>query len=246
MEPPNQVLITGASSGVGKSLTHFLAGRFHVLAAARGYDELMAEFGANPHVTIYRLDLANPDSVSAMLDVLRATRGYIPYLINNAGVNVRAALEDLPEGEMIRSLRVNAVAPAVILQRLLPAMKANNFGRVINVTSGAPLNCFPEYSAYSASKAALNAITVTAAREYSAYNIKINLMSPGPVRTNMAPSAAMDPAVCHATVDYLLGLDNNGPSGRFFWLGYEIPLFPDLEGIQWLEGRADQRYRRVL
>jgi NAD(P)-dependent dehydrogenase (short-subunit alcohol dehydrogenase family) len=240
------VLITGASSGVGLSLTHYLAGRFHVLAAARSIDKLRAEFGSNPWVTVYRLDLADPDSVSALLDTLLANQEFIPYVINNAGVNVRATLENLTEGDMMRSLQVNAVAPALILQRLLPGMKARNFGRVINVTSGAPLNCFPEYGAYSASKAALNAFTVTAARECAAYNIKINLMSPGPVRTNMAPNAPMEPVVCHPTVDYLLALDENGPTGRFFWLGYEIPLFPNLEGIAWLEGRADERYQRVL
>jgi 3-oxoacyl-[acyl-carrier protein] reductase len=87
---------------------------------------------------------------------------------------------------------------------------------------------------------------VTAAREYADHDIKINLMSPGPVRSQMAPDAPMDPSVCHPTVDYLLGLDQGGPTGRFFWLGYEIPLFPDLEGIHWLEGRADPRFRSVL
>ncbi len=125
-------------------------------------------------------------------------------------------------------------------------MKKKNFGRIINVTSGAPLNCFPEYGIYSASKATLNALTVTAAKECAAFNIKINLMSPGPVRTEMAPDAPMDPSVCHPTADYLLGLGEDGPTGRFFWLGYEIPLFPNLEGIHWLEGRADERFKKVF
>jgi NAD(P)-dependent dehydrogenase (short-subunit alcohol dehydrogenase family) len=125
-------------------------------------------------------------------------------------------------------------------------MKRHNFGRIINVTSGAPLNCFPGYGAYSASKGALNAFTVTTALECASYNIRINLMSPGPVRTNMAPDAPMEPSVSHPTADYLLSLDQNGPTGRFFWLGYEIPLFPELEGIEWLEGRADARYQRAF
>ena len=133
-----------------------------------------------------------------------------------------------------------------ILKRFLPKMKENNFGRVIHLTSGAPLNCFPGYSAYSASKGALNAFTVTAAKECVDYNIKINLMSPGPVRTEMAPEAPMDVSACHPTVEYLFNLKEDGPTGKFFWLGYEIPLFPNLEGIRWLEGKADERYRRVF
>jgi NAD(P)-dependent dehydrogenase (short-subunit alcohol dehydrogenase family) len=134
----------------------------------------------------------------------------------------------------------------MIMRRLLPAMKERGFGRIINMTSGAPLNCFPGYSAYSASKGALNAFTVTAARECSDLNIKINLMSPGPVKTKMAPNGPLDPSVCHPTVEYLLSVGENGPTGRFFWLGYEIPLFPSLDGIEWLEGRADERYHKAF
>jgi NAD(P)-dependent dehydrogenase (short-subunit alcohol dehydrogenase family) len=147
---------------------------------------------------------------------------------------------------MRKSLEVNAMAPLRIMQCFLSSMMDADFGRIINVTSGAPLNCFPEYAAYSASKATLNAITVTAAREHEDQNIKINLMSPGPVRTEMAPEAPMNPSVCHPTLDYLLSLPADGPTGRFFWLGYEIPLVPDLEGVEWLEGKAGAQYERVL
>jgi NAD(P)-dependent dehydrogenase (short-subunit alcohol dehydrogenase family) len=155
-------------------------------------------------------------------------------------------LEELTDDQIARSLQVNAVSPAKIMRRLLPVMKQQGFGRIINMTSGAPLNCFPGYGAYSASKAALNAFTVTAAREYADCNIKINLMSPGPVRSRMAPDGPLDASVCHPTVEHLLSLDKDGPTGRFFWLGYEIPLFPDLDGIQWLEGRADERYEKAF
>ena len=65
---PDIVLVTGASSGVGLSLAHHLAGRFHVLAAARSVDKLKAEFGANPNVTVYKADLANPESLAGFLD----------------------------------------------------------------------------------------------------------------------------------------------------------------------------------
>ena len=246
MEPTDVALITGASSGVGLSLAHHMAGRFHVLAAARSEDALHAEFDGIPHVSVYGLDLADPGLAMAAVEKMLAEHGHIAYLINNAGVNLAGTLEELDDADIARSLQVNAVSPAMIMRRLLPAMKGRGFGRVINMTSGAPLNCFPGYSAYSASKGALNAFTVTAARECAEYNIKINLMSPGPVKTKMAPNGPLDPSVCHPTVDYLLSLDETGPTGRFFWLGYEIPLFPNLEGIEWLEGRADERYHKAF
>lgn len=240
------ILITGASSGVGLSLAHHLSVRFRVIAVARNVERLRDEFQNNANVTYYKMDLSDPDSVEKIINMILEEYKYIPYLINNAGVNIKGSVEKLEKKEIIHSLQVNAISPFMILRKLLPGMKENNFGRVINVTSGAPLNCFPEFAAYSGSKGTLNAFTITAAKECSNYNIKINLMSPGPVRTQMAPDAPMDPSACHPTVDYLLGLGENGPTGRFFWLGYEIPLFPNLEGIDWLEGRADERFKRVF
>jgi len=246
MTPDAVVLITGASSGAGLSLAHHLAGRFHVLAAARRIDRLREEFGRDSHVSVFEIDLAEPASVVAALDELQARHESIPYLINNAGVMVRSSLEKMDEAVLSRSLQVNALSPALIMRRLLPGMKALGFGRVINMTSGAPLNCFPEFGAYSASKGALNALTVTAARECADVDIKINLMSPGPVKSEMAPDGPLDPSVCHPTADYLLSADERVPTGRFFWMGYEIPLFPDLSGVEWLEGRADERYHRAF
>ncbi|KAB0668526.1 SDR family oxidoreductase [Oryzomonas sagensis] len=240
------VLITGVSSGVGLSLTEYLSRKYHVLAVARQGQAIQDAFRHNRNVTTYCIDLAKPEELESGLGHILENHPYIPYVINNAGVNRGGTFDSLDMDDVMRSFRVNCFAPLYILKKTIPAMKAHNFGRVINVTSGAPLNCFPGYGAYSSSKGALNAFTVTAAKECNDYNIKINLMSPGPVRSNMAPDAPMPPSVCHPTVDYLLSLDENGPSGRFFWLGYEIPLFPELEGISWLEGKADERYRRVL
>ena len=240
------VMITGVTSGVGLSLAKFLSGKYHVIAVARKKEILENAFGDNENVTAYRIDLSNSEELKSGMESILNEYPYIPRIINNAGVNLNGSLESLDMEQIETSFQVNCLAPAYILKKALPAMREHNFGRVINITSGAPLNCFPGYGAYSASKGALNAITVTTAKEYAAFNIKINLMSPGPVRSNMAPDAQMDPSACHPTAEYLLDLDEKGPTGRFFWLGYEIPLFPNLDGIQWLEGKADERYRRVF
>lgn len=242
----NRLLITGASSGVGLSLAEHLAERFEVIAVARRLERMEEKLGKRAGVTLRRADLSQPCEVTRLMEWINAEYGYIPYVINNAGVNIRGTIEALSPDQMTHSLMVNALAPLAILRGLLPEMKRNNFGRIINVTSGAPLNCFPEFAAYSASKAALNALTVTCAKECAELNIRINLMSPGPVRTEMAPHASMDPCVCHATAEYLLDLDEQGPTGRFFWLGYEIPLAPNLDGIDWMGGKADGRFKRVL
>ena len=242
--PPTLVL-TGASSGIGRSLADHLAGEYHVVALARRIDRMREQFSDDEHVTPYQLDLADFDAVRERLDAIRAEHGPIHYLINNAGLNVGDDVADLTVEDLLRSVRVNAVAPALLFQAVLPDMAAD-FGRVVNVTSGAPLNCPAGAGAYTASKAMLNALTVTAAEEWRDHDIRINLMSPGPCRTEMAPDGPLDPSACHPTVDYLLGLDSDGPTGRFFWLGYEVPLFPDLGDVQWLEGVGSEAMTRVL
>jgi NAD(P)-dependent dehydrogenase (short-subunit alcohol dehydrogenase family) len=240
------VLVTGAAGGVGASICRHLAATYRVLAVGRDKRRLAELFDGVNAISAFQADLARPEEVDSLVDHLLEEYEYIPYVINNAGINVAGRTTDLSPASVSTSLQVNALTPFQIMRQLLPAMVEKKFGRIVNITSGAPLNCFAAYGAYSASKAALNALTVTAAREFADHDIKINLMSPGPVRSGMAPAATMDPAVCHPTLDYLLGLGGDGPTGRFFWLGYEIPLFPDLQGISWLEGKADRRFKRVL
>jgi NAD(P)-dependent dehydrogenase (short-subunit alcohol dehydrogenase family) len=242
----NPVLVTGATGGVGTSLCRHLSGTMNVLAVGRDehlLDELCRSVdGVSPWLA----DLVSMESVDRLLDGVLEAYGYIPYVINNAGVMISGNVREMGFDELQASMQVNALAPFRIMQRLLPQMVANDFGRIVNITSGAPLNCFAGYSAYSGSKGALNAFTVTAANEHAQQNIKINLMSPGPVRSKTAPAAPMDPSVCHATLDYLLHIGSDGPTGGFFWLGREIPLFPDLEGIEWLKGTAPDRFPRIL
>lgn len=240
------LLITGVSSGVGLSLARHLAKRYRVVGVARKLDVAREALEGAGVLALHQADLSKPESLASCLDAVLEEHGAPLNLINNAGVNLPGRLTELDPEDLATSLQVNFLAPVTIMRRLLPSMVESGFGRVINVTSGAPLNCFPGYTAYSASKGALNAATVTAAREHAGHDIRINLMSPGPVRSNMAPDAPMDPAVSHPTADYLLSPEPGGPTGGFFWLGREIPLFPDLEGIQWLEGEAPERFRRVV
>ncbi|MBX0288250.1 SDR family NAD(P)-dependent oxidoreductase [Haloarcula salinisoli] len=236
MSDPDPLLITGASSGIGRSLAKRFAGEYHVIGVARRIERMTDEYADEPWVTPYELDLSDAAAVSETLAELQAEFGTISHLINNAGVNRGDTLLDADERDLRLSMEVNAFAPVQILQALLPGMRERDFGRVINVTSGAPLNCPPGAGAYSASKAALNTYTRTAAAENDDRDIKINLMSPGPCRTEMAPDAPLPPSACHSTAEYLLDLDAEGPTGEFFWLEHRVPLTPDLSGTEWEAG----------
>lgn len=242
----DKILITGCSSGVGNMLARNLSEEYHVIAAARRVERMKEDFKDIENISIYKIDLNDLDLTRSMLEKIIDDNGYIPYLINNAGTNVNKEVKELTEDHLMRSFNVNVISPLIIMKKLLKKMKQNNFGRIINITSGAPLNNMVGYAAYSASKAALNSVTITASREYKEYNIKINLMSPGPVKTEMAPHADKDPSVCLPTARHLLELDEDGPTGKFFWLGYEVPLFPNLKGVDWLEGKPSENMRKIL
>ena len=240
------ILITGASSGVGKALASYLSKEYKVIALARRVEKMEEAFQDNKNIFIYQADISDLNSLETTLDEIIKRHGPILHVINNAGIMIAEQLEALSLDRLQNAININAMGPLFIIKKLLPEMKKNHFGRIINITSGAPLNCFPGYGAYNASKALLNALTVTLAKEVDEHNIKVNLMSPGPVKTEMAPNGPMDPSVCFPTVKFLLNLPAEGETGKFFWLGYEVPLFPDLEGVQWLEGIGNNKLREIF
>lgn len=241
------IIITGASSGVGKYLTEVLSNRFKVIAIARRVELMQEDFKNNPNVSVYGCDLSNLSELEDTLQKIKNDCGYVSYIINNAGIMInKATISENFIEDLQKSITINALAPIKIIRFFLKDMIRENFGRVINITSGAPLNCYPNFGCYSASKALLNSLIITLSNELSEYNIKVNLMSPGPVRTEMAPNASMDVSVCLSTVNYLLNIDEQSKGGGFYWLGYKVPMFPDLTGVNWLEGIGNEKLIKVL
>lgn len=240
------IIITGASSGVGASLVKLFSKEMTVIALARRIDRLSSLYGKNKNVKCLKIDLTNLEELNSTIDEILSLHPRIEYLINCAGVIKPGKLLGIKKLDTEESLLVNFQAPLILMQKVIPHMLKYNFGRIINVTSGAPLNNFPGYSLYSASKAALNSLTVTAAKELINTNVKINLMSPGAVKSEMAPNASNSPDICHPTAEYLINLDEDGPSGEFFWLGYKVPLSCDLSDANWLEGKPSKSMINIL
>jgi NAD(P)-dependent dehydrogenase (short-subunit alcohol dehydrogenase family) len=240
------VLVTGGSSGVGQSIVDHLSEEFHVITCARRLERMQRRFQDAENVHPYRLDLSRTDQIADRITTMDDNHGPILHVVNNAAVNFSGSIENLDPDDVATSVRINVVAPLLILKTLIPNMKEHDFGRIINVTSGAPLDCPTGAIPYSSSKAALNTATVTTAEELSEYNIKVNLMSPGPTESEMAPNAPLNPTACHPTVDYLLSLDEDGPSGEFFWLGNQVPLLPELGDVDWESGQPSKEMNEVV
>ena len=221
------VLVTGANRGIGLAIARGLAqrGEYKVIAGARNVDK--AEEAANEisnGCEAAVVDLSNPVDIEAQAAELMNELGPIDILINNAGVLLSRAGLDAPAEELVATLMVNTVAPFALIRAIAPGMKTRRWGRIVNLSSG--WGSFHEGlggpAAYSISKAALNALTVTMARELGT-EVKINAACPGWVHTDMGgPDAPRTPEEGADTPIWLATLPDDGPTGCFFRNRQEI------------------------
>jgi len=178
----NIVLITGASSGIGKAAAKLLlANGCTVYAGARRLDHLrdLESLGAR----IMSLDVTDEESLKkAAATVLEAERR-LDTLINNAGYGANGAIEDVPMSEARRQFDVNLFGLARLTQLVLPAMRARGSGRIINISSIAGKIGMPLSGWYHASKHALEGYSDALRLEVRPFGIKVVLIEPGPIKT---------------------------------------------------------------
>ena len=186
------VLVTGASSGIGAATARLAAQRgARVLLVARRADELervragIADAGGR--ATAYACDLTDPLEVADLLDVVADEHGTVDYLVNNAGRSIRRSLELSYDRfhDVERTMAINFFAPVRMTLGLLPGMREQGFGHVVNVLSWGVQLKAPKFSAYLASKTALDVWSRIAGRETWADNVTFTNMRLGAVRTDM-------------------------------------------------------------
>ncbi|MDE5768034.1 MAG: SDR family oxidoreductase, partial [Oscillospiraceae bacterium] len=138
-------------------------------------------------------ELSDPDAIRGMLEEIDRRTPSVGVVFNNAGMQT-GYLEnyfETPVSDFTISFQINTIAPALICYHFLPKMMATGFGRIVNVTSGITLE--PEQAGYSASKAALDKITIDLASRIDGTDVMLNLVDPGWCRTDMggihAPNA---------------------------------------------------------
>ena len=193
------VLITGCSSGFGESMaTGFARRGYQVVATMRrpesapeGLKALAADKAAN--VLIAPLDITNAASRGKAIDLAIQRFGRIDVLVNNAGITARGAIEDTPE-ELWRAIfETNLFGPIELIRLVLPLMRQQGGGRIINVTSVAALLKTPLLSAYGASKHALDTATAALDIETRSFGVRAACLMPGPFKTAL-PQNSLDRA----------------------------------------------------
>jgi NAD(P)-dependent dehydrogenase (short-subunit alcohol dehydrogenase family) len=180
------IVVTGASTGMGAATAKELVRKgFHVLAGVRreaDADALRAE-GLEPRI----LDITVESDVAAIADRVARDPLQRPLraLINNAGIAINAPVETLPLAEWRRQFEVNLFGHIAMTQALLPALLSSS-GTVVNISSVGGKFALPTYGAYAGSKFALEAVSDTLRREVSDAGIKVVVVEPGAVKTEMA------------------------------------------------------------
>ncbi|MCW2773099.1 MAG: short-chain dehydrogenase/reductase [Nocardioides sp.] len=192
------VLVTGASSGIGEATARAVAGRgATVLLVARRADELervrSAIEAAGGRAASYACDLTDGDAIDALVARLLAEHGAVDYLVNNAGRSIRRSLALSYDRfhDVERTMAINYFGPVRLTMGLLPAMRAQRFGHVVNIVTWGVQMKAPKFSAYIASKTALDTWSRIAGREAYADNVTFTNMRFSLVRTPMsAPTEA--------------------------------------------------------
>ena len=186
------MLITGASSGIGKNAAIRLAeAGAHVLLVARSMDKLeetaaeIAELGGV--ASIYPCDASNLEDCDRLVAEVLKNHGHVDILVNNAGRSIRRSLELSYDRfhDFERTMQINYFGAIRLTMGLLPTMSERKSGQVINISSISTLTPSPRFSAYVASKSALDAWTRAAAVEYSDRNVRFTNIHMPLVRTPM-------------------------------------------------------------
>ena len=189
-------LITGASRGIGAATARLLAARgFDLLLLARSEPELeqLATELRSPQrrVETQRLDLADAGSIAAGLADLLG-RGLSPsVVVNNAGAAYTGGLAEMPLERWQWLLHLNLTSVFQVCQAVLPGLRRQGGGHIINVSSHAARNAFPDWGAYCASKAALASFSRCLAEEERSHGIRVSTLTLGAVNTPLWDSATV-------------------------------------------------------
>jgi NAD(P)-dependent dehydrogenase (short-subunit alcohol dehydrogenase family) len=185
---PDTVLITGCSSGIGRATARaFLDEDWKVYATARNPADI--ETLGDEGCELATLDVTDQGDVDRVVDRILDEDGHIQCLVNNAGFGQLGPIEDVPTEQVHRQFDVNVYGPHRLTRAVLPHMRDQGDGTIVNVSSVVGRVSFPGMGVYAGSKFAVEAMTDALRAEVKEYGIDAVLVEPGPVDTNFSERA---------------------------------------------------------
>jgi NADP-dependent 3-hydroxy acid dehydrogenase YdfG len=181
MKKDQVVLITGCSTGIGRELCNVLFNDGYIVIATARNIETIKDVNADLRLS---LDVTQKSSIDTAVNVAKANFHKIDILINNAGYAIRGALEDISEENIKKMFDVNVFGITNMIKAVVPLMRKNHFGKIINIGSISGKFAQPVNGAYCASKYAVEALTDTLRLELYNQNIQVTVIEPGPIQTN--------------------------------------------------------------
>ncbi len=183
-------LVTGASKGIGAEIfSLFSDAGADIVATGRdmiGLGKVREKVEKNGQSCICKVcDLADQSSIDTLVSALTEEHIDINILVNNAGVALIDSALDLSLDQWDRTMAINVRAPFQLSQGIAPGMINRRWGKIINISSQAAVVSFDGHVAYSASKAAMNALTRSLTKEWAKYNIQVNSICPTVILTDM-------------------------------------------------------------
>lgn len=175
------VLITGCSSGFGKASAKLFANRGWNVVATMRRPEAGHELAALDNVLVARLDVQDRPSIDSAIDAGIARYGRIDAIVNNAGFGLFGIFETTPREKIAEQFEVNVFGVMDVTRAILPHLRANGGGVILNVSSGAGVFTLPMISLYCASKFALEGFSEALSYELAAQNIVVKILEPGGV-----------------------------------------------------------------
>ena len=197
-------IVTGSTSGIGLGIARALA--------EQGADIMLNGFGNAAEIEFTRAelerqfgvkvrysgaDMSQPEQIRAMADLARAEFGKVDIIVNNAGIQHVAPIEDFPETKWDAVLAINLSSAFHLIKAVVPEMKARRFGRIINIASAHGLTASPFKSAYVAAKHGMIGLSKTVAIEVAEFGITCNTICPGYVKTPLVDKQIADQAKVH-------------------------------------------------
>jgi NAD(P)-dependent dehydrogenase (short-subunit alcohol dehydrogenase family) len=183
------VLITGCSSGIGRATAERLAGSGWTVYATARRTESIADLEQVGCRTL-ALDVTDEDSMRSAVDAVVETEGAVGCLVNNAGYSQSGALETLPMERLRAQFETNVFGLARMCQLVLPAMRRQRWGRIVNLSSMGGRLTFPGGGAYHATKHAVEALSDALRFEVSGFGVDVVVIEPGLITTRFGEVAA--------------------------------------------------------
>jgi NAD(P)-dependent dehydrogenase (short-subunit alcohol dehydrogenase family) len=189
MPHSSAVLITGCSTGIGRATTQHLAAKGHtVYATARKVDAIADLEG--PNVKLLALDVTDEASMQAAVDHVVAAEGAVGALVNNAGYSQSGAVETMTMEALRRQFETNVFGLVRMSQLVLPGMREQGHGRIVNISSMGANFTFPGGGAYHATKYAVEALSDAMRFEVKGFGVDVVIIQPGAIRTEFDKAAA--------------------------------------------------------